>query len=54
MASNNHTILLKNDGTVWGCGYNAYGQLGNGTTTTQKTLVQMKNVTNVKQIACGN
>lgn len=23
-----HTIVLLDDGTVWGCGWNAYGQLG--------------------------
>ena len=50
----NHTILLKNDGTVWDCGYNTSGQLGDGTTTNQKTLVQMHNSENVKQITCGN
>src|SRR6186713_608872 len=26
-----HSIFLKNDGTVWTCGYNLYGQLGDGT-----------------------
>jgi len=36
-----YTIILFNDGTVYGCGYNNYGQLGNGNTTTQLTLVQM-------------
>ena len=39
----NHTILLKEDGTVWACGDNEYGQLGDGTTTDQKTLVQIPN-----------
>ena len=38
----NHTLLLKKDGTVWVCGKNEYGQLGNSTTN-QKTLIQMKN-----------
>jgi YD repeat-containing protein len=36
-----HTIALKNDGTVWAWGYNGYGQLGDGTTTTRTTPVQV-------------
>ena len=48
-----HTIILKNDGTVWGCGRNINGQLGNGTNTTSSTLVQMTNATDIKDIACG-
>src|SRR5205085_1017470 len=29
-----HSLALKSDGTVWTWGYNFYGVLGNGTTTT--------------------
>ena len=37
-----HTIVLLDDGTVYGCGYNFFGQLGNGDTESQqKTLVPM-------------
>lgn len=36
-----HTIALKNDGTVWTWGWNAYGQLGDGTTTGRHTPVQV-------------
>src|SRR6185436_17247975 len=25
-----HSLALKNDGTLWAWGYNAYGELGNG------------------------
>lgn len=28
----NHTVVRKNDGTYWAWGYNAFGQLGDGTT----------------------
>ena len=31
VAGENHTVLLKEDGTVWAWGDNTYGQLGNGT-----------------------
>ena len=55
MGVSQHSLILKNDGTVWGCGYNSYGQLGDNTTTNnRKTLVQMTNATDVKAIACGN
>ena len=47
-----HTIILKNDGTVWSCGYNAYGELGIGDTTQRTIFTQATN--DVKQIACGS
>ena len=28
-----HSMMLKQDGSVWATGYNSYGQLGDGTTT---------------------
>jgi alpha-tubulin suppressor-like RCC1 family protein len=28
-----HTVALMSDGTLWGCGQNSWGQLGDGTTT---------------------
>ena len=49
-------FMIKNDGSLWACGYNARGQLGLGnintpiTTFTQVTT----NINNdVKQVACG-
>jgi len=33
--------VLKTDGTVWAWGDNAYGQLGNGTTTDSAVPVQV-------------
>ena len=50
-----HTFILKNDGSIWSCGDNNYGQLGLGNTTTYKTFTQVTtNINNdVKQIACG-
>ena len=51
-----HTFILKNDGSVWACGDNMYGQLGLGNTTTKNTFTQVTtNINNdVKQIACGS
>ena len=54
MGASQHSLILKNDGTVWGCGYNNKGQLGDGTTTDNNILVQIHNATDVKTIACGD
>ena len=44
-----HTIILENDGTLWGCGYNEYGQLGLGDTTNRTTFTQITtNTDNIK------
>ena len=36
-----HVLLLTDDGRMFACGFNAFGQLGNGTTTTQNTFVEI-------------
>jgi alpha-tubulin suppressor-like RCC1 family protein len=46
-----HSLALKNDGTVWAWGYNFSGQLGNGTNTDSKTPVTVNSLTNVIAIA---
>ena len=50
-----HTIVLMTDGTLYGTGYNAQGQLGVGDTTNRSTLTQMSIPAGkvVKSIACG-
>ena len=46
-----HTVILKNDNTLWGCGFNGYGQLGLGNTTNQKIFTQI--ATDIKSVYCG-
>ena len=51
------TYIIKNDGSVWACGLNNYGQLGLGTSDTNahSTFTQVTtNVSDVKQIRCGD
>jgi alpha-tubulin suppressor-like RCC1 family protein len=49
----NHTAILKTDGTVWTCGKNNYGQLGDGTATDRHFPVQVTGLTGVRAIAAG-
>ena len=49
-----YTIMLKNDGTLWGCGGNSYGQLGLGDTTNRNIFTKITtNVDNIKSVCCG-
>ncbi len=36
-----YTVAIKSDGTLWTCGANTYGQLGDGTTNNRTNLVQI-------------
>src|SRR5438477_389666 len=49
----NHTIALKQDGTVWTWGYNGYGQLGDGTTTQRVIPVQVSSLSGMTGVAAG-
>ena len=51
-----HTFIVKNDGSLWSCGWNRYGELGLGDTTRRTTFTQVTtNINNdVDQIACGS
>ena len=47
-AGNEHSLLLKQDGSVWAVGDNFYGQLGVGDTgfeTVRKTFVEVVRAT---------
>ena len=49
-----HTFILKNDGTLWGCGNNTNGQLGLGDTSNRATFTQITtNIDNIKSVYCG-
>ena len=50
-----HSLILKNDSTLWGTGYNGYGQLGLGDTTDRTTFTQATtNADNIKSVYCSN
>ena len=56
MPSNNNynsTMVLCSDGTVHACGYNGYGQLGQGDTSNRNNFVQVPLLTNIVKIARG-
>ena len=49
-----HSLILKNDGTLWGCGNNYYGNLGLGDNTNRTTFTQVTtNTDNIKSVYCG-
>jgi hypothetical protein len=53
-AGADHTLALRRDGTVWAWGSNAYGQLGDGTTVTRTTPIQVIGLAGVTSIAAGD
>ena len=54
MSLSYHSLILKNDGTLWGCGYNGYGQLGLGDTNNRNIFTQVTtNTDDIKKIYCG-
>ena len=40
-AGDEHSMLLKRDGSVWATGDNEHGQLGDGTTAYRNTFVEV-------------
>jgi alpha-tubulin suppressor-like RCC1 family protein len=50
-AGGDHSLILKNDGSLWASGRNYYGQLGSGNTINRTSPVQITN--GVKDIATG-
>ncbi|MBI2270232.1 MAG: T9SS type A sorting domain-containing protein [Bacteroidetes bacterium] len=48
-----HSVFLKKDSTVWACGRNTQGQLGDGSFTQRTTPVQVSGLTGVRTISAG-
>ena len=48
------TFSVTEDGTVWCCGFNLEGQLGDGTTTNRDYPVQVQNITDALEVYVGN
>ncbi len=55
-AKEDHTLILKSDGTLWSCGLNDYGQLGDGSLIDRSTPVQVTGLTGapVSSAAAGS
>jgi alpha-tubulin suppressor-like RCC1 family protein len=47
------SVGIKTDGTLWAWGSNAQGQIGDGTTTTRSSPVQVGSLTNWKSVVAG-
>ena len=41
MSLSEHSLILKNDGTLWNCGCNDYGELGLGDTTSRTIFTEI-------------
>jgi alpha-tubulin suppressor-like RCC1 family protein len=48
-----HTLILRTDGRVFATGFNASGQLGDGTTTDRLRAVEVPGLANITAIAAG-
>jgi alpha-tubulin suppressor-like RCC1 family protein len=52
-AGENHTVMLRSNGSIWACGDNSSGQLGDGTTTPSNVPVQVTTATDWTQVSAG-
>jgi alpha-tubulin suppressor-like RCC1 family protein len=48
-----HGLEARSDGTAWAWGFNGFGELGDGTTTSRLAPVQVTGLTGVTQVAGG-
>jgi len=52
-AGDAHSMFLQNDGTLYGCGLNIFGQLGIGNTTFAFNVLKQSTITNVSYVSAG-
>ncbi|OGS38978.1 MAG: hypothetical protein A2551_01165 [Elusimicrobia bacterium RIFOXYD2_FULL_34_30] len=50
---NSHTVAIRTDGTLWGCGLNSNGELGLGNTIQIDTMTQIGIATDWSSVSCG-
>jgi alpha-tubulin suppressor-like RCC1 family protein len=53
-AGRSHLLALRQDGTLWAAGNNAFGQLGEGSTTTRSVLVPVQGGQNIVDFSAGD
>jgi alpha-tubulin suppressor-like RCC1 family protein len=53
-AGTHNTFAIKQDGTLWGCGRNQLGQLGDGTSINKNVFVQIGTATNWYEVSIGS
>lgn len=54
IAGYGHSMVIKNDKTLWVFGYNGYGMLGIGDNSQPQTPVQVTSLSNVKTVTSSN
>ncbi|MCL2402491.1 MAG: hypothetical protein FWC90_07615, partial [Oscillospiraceae bacterium] len=52
-AGNDHTLMIRNDGTLWAWGGNTNGRLGDGTTNNSAVPLQIGTNTNWIYVSAG-